>query len=770
MKNLKRIQSGLFLICLLLSLPAFSQNMETMYIEKIAGSIVFPEQCSPDDMVIIINSSLPDLKFESNMLPVEEFIVIHNEKDNQYIICHEKIKFKLTVSGPNLQSEDIDIFDMEKPLALRITANTAKGVVNIITNPRNATVIFPELDNLVLSSNQPIKNNSGKYRVKIVKAQYKNVDTTIVIPRDAEKTYNIELVPLFSRIKLDLRTSDNSTFLKAPVLWIDSVKIELEGLIKPGQNMRNFWDDIEYLKFYEGNIVPLTEGIHKIKIEAESYIPYETTVQAKNGKLHNISVTLEPIFGYLTFVDKQFSEGATILINNKEIGKVPMFKVKSKVGTHKIRFIKPGYIPLEEEYTVQVAENKITDIDVVMQVARKITFETNPASAEVLMDGNRIGFTPVSSLVNAGTHEILIRKSGYATEKITKDISDKTPAEENVKFNLRQVNPLSIDSEKDGLAILLEGKNENQNIAIENTFTTPASIPLPYGKYEISLLDNKKTVYKSTINHQPQIAKRGKLPNYSRSSFRLLEGSIGFDQGDIKLTAVKKLSDITNFEASFGRIHVFPGSGLSSALLNVDYQLYDLKSPKAIDDKKQEFQLNDTIFHTIAPNFFFLNWDWRVGGAVLRQFDVNLIGRVKYTPGLKIMDQNISKLTDVDMLSYFYGIELSTRISGLNVCFRYGRQTNNGKINLWDAKNKKYWGTIDLDNQDKNVASIGISFAGKVSKSNQMLRLWHKPLLDPAKKKIRIKEEKPIKTEQPETSEPKLLDKIKFWKKTDKTE
>lgn len=768
MKNLKRIQSGLFLICLLLSLSVFSQNMETMYIEKIAGSIVFPEQCTPDDMVILINSSLPNLKFESNMLPAEEFIVIHNEKENQYIICHEKIKFKLTVSGPNLQSEDIDIFELDKPLAYRITANTAKGVVNILTNPRNATVIFPELDNLVLSTNQPIKNNSGKYRVKIVKAQYKNVDTIIVIPRDAEKTYNIELVPLFSRIKLDIRTADNTAFLKAPVLWIDSLKIELEALLKPGQNLRNFWDDVEYLKFYEGNIVPVTEGIHKVKIEAESYIPYETTVQAKNGKLHNISVNLEPIFGYLTFVDKQFAEGATILINSKEIGKVPMFKVKSKVGTHKVRFIKPGYVPSEEEYTIQVAENKITDIDVTMQVARKITFETTPVAAEVVMDGNRIGFTPVSALVNAGNHEILIRKSGFATEKITKEISEKTPDEENVKFDLRPVNQLNIDSESDGLAIVLEGRKENKNIAIENTFTTPASIPLPYGKYGISLIDNKKTVYKSTINHLPQITKRGKLPNYSRSSFRVLEGSIGWKQGTNNLIDVKKLSDITNFEASFGRIHIFPNSGLSTALLNVDYQLYDLKSPKAIDDKNQAVQLNDTIFHTIAPNFFFLNWDWRIGGSVLRQLDVNLIGRAKFTPGLEILEQNIPKLTDVKMQNYFYGLEVSTRISGINMFFRYGRQITNGKINLWNATDKKYNGTIDLGKQEKNVTSIGISLSGKVSKSNQMLRLWHKPLLDPAKRKTRIKEEKPAKQEPLEQSGPKLLDKLKFWKKTNK--
>jgi len=139
--NLKPI---LLLIGILVNTWSFSQNMQTMYIEKIdASSIVFPAECTPEDLIIVINSSIPDLKFESNLIPSDEFYVNYNESENQYIICHEKIKFKLTVSGPNLQSEDIDIFDIEKSPAFRITANTAKGTVNIITNPRNATVIFP---------------------------------------------------------------------------------------------------------------------------------------------------------------------------------------------------------------------------------------------------------------------------------------------------------------------------------------------------------------------------------------------------------------------------------------------------------------------------------------------------------------------------------------------------------------------------------------------------------------------------------------------------
>lgn len=742
MKTKKNLKLFLVTLGVTTCLQLFGQNIATMYVEKIdAGSIVFPAECTPEDMVIVINSSIPDLKFESNIVPSDEFYVFRNETENQYFICHEKTKFKLTVSGPNLQSEDIDIFDIDLPHAYRISANTAKGIVNIITNPRNATIIFPELNNQALSTNQPISNVSGKYKVSIVKAQYKTVDTTIIIPRDAEKTYNIDLIPLFSRLKLDLTKDDTTKFLTAPVMWIDSSKLELDALVKPGVNQRSFFDDVEFNRFYEGNIIPVTDGIHKIKLQADGYVPYEKTVEVKSGKLYNLPIRLESIFGYLTFADKQFAEGATVYVDGQKIGQVPLFKVKTKIGIHKVRFEKSGYVPLSEENEVVVEEKKVTDFDVSMFVARKVTFETNPPYAEIVIDNNRIGFTPVTTIVNEGKHEILVRKGGFATEKFTKLINNSSPDDEIQKIELRAIYPLKIESERNGLQIDIKGLDQTQNVVLNEKYVTPASIPLPYGKYSVTLSDGTRKFYKGNINHNENIISRGKLPNYSRSTFHLLEGRIGFNQNDENIGSIKNITDIDNFEASFGRILVFPNTGLSSAIINTDYNVV---------------RTDSVNYKTLAPYFFFLNWDWRLGGSVLRQLDVNLLGRARYTPGIKFTGVNIPGLTDVEMQSYFYGFEVSSRLSYFNLNFRFGRQINIGKLNFWDEAQKSYFeeGT-DTERIDKWIGSIGFTLNGKVYKSNNMLRLWQNPIIDPMKKKTKkVKEEK---------SENNFFNKLKFW-------
>jgi hypothetical protein len=695
------------------SICGFAQNMEKPLIEPMENcGIVIPEQCTPEDMIIVINSSIPNLRFESNMLPDSAFKVIYYKQTNQYIICHPRIMFLLTVSGPNLQSSDIEFFNIDSTkTCYRISANMTTGTVRINTTPSNATVTFRDLRDQVLSTDDPITLSSGNYRVNIVKPQYRSIDTVIVIPSNAEKTYNIDFVPLFARIKLDVNSIDKSPFFKPPVIWIDSIGIEL-------RDPRKFSEGVEFLNFYEGNIIPLRQGTHNVKIEAEGYVPYKTTINTKNGEVFTLSQRLEPIFGFITFDDKQLSEGATIFVDNDSIGLIPLFKKKIKVGKHTIRIKKTGFISSEPEYKVTVNENQNTDLSISMTISRKISFETEPSNAGVFMDDNRVGFTPCSVLVGDSAHVFIIRKNGFASEKFIKDINELTPNEEIVKLKLRTLFPLIINGEEEGPSVKLKGIAELQNIETDSTAKIPASVQLPYGKYEISLLRENKTVYKSTINHSSEILKRGKLPNYSRSSFHLLSGS--FENKD-------------NYEVSFGRFVVIPGSGLSTSIVNADFNLVNVKADSG-------YYSIDYSFKTLSPYIFFLNWDWRIGGSVFRQLDINFLGRAKYTPGLKVIAQHIPGYTDVEMQNYFYGIEISTRLSYVNVFFRYGRQINKGSIHYWDLTREEFSKDNFLIDESRNIAAIGITFNGKVSRSNNMLRLWHKPLFDLALRKSPKKE------------------------------
>ncbi len=697
----KLITYAIISILLSVNISSIAQNMEMLLIEQVNdNSVIIPEQCSPEDLIVVISSSIPDLKFESNMLSDEDFKVTYLADLNQYVICHEKTKFILSISGSNFQSEDIKIHDLDVSHVYRITVNIAKGTVNIVTNPNNATVLFLSLDNAVFSSSKPITNITGKYEIRIVKADYQTLDTVITIPRDEVYTYNFDLKPLFSPVKLDLKSYNNAKFETPPIIWIDSIRISLDALVNPTANVKSFFNGVEFYSLYEENIIPIFEGNHKIRVECENYKPFESFIYTKIGQTYDLDIILESVFGYLTIIDELNSEGAKVFLNDQFIDYLPIFKLKATVGDNRIRVEKPGYIAAEDEFIVNVLEGENTDLYIDMEVSRKVTFVSKPHKAQVFINDERLGFTPVSKLLAAGYHDILIKKSGYSSQKFIKHIDERSEIiDDTISISLLLNYPLSIISEEKDLEITLDPINHS-NLEITIDSKTPSEILVPYGQYQLTLSDKGGTTFKGIINHNDKRKQNIIIPSYSRTSFTAITADF---------------INTNNYEISLGRSAMFPNSGLSTSIVNIKYY---------------NFEVDNIEYKTIIPYVFLLNWDWRLGGSILRQLDVCVLGRVGWTPGMQIVDFHLDdNYYDATMWNYFYGIEISSRISYINLNCKIGKQIYNGTVNIWDKNESKYTGNGHNVNVDNFVVSLGVTIGGNVFKSNNMLRLWRKPFV-----------------------------------------
>ena len=410
---------------------------------------------------------------------------------------------------------------------------------------------------------------------------------------------------------------------------------------------------------------------------------------------------MEPVYGYITFIDEMNAEGAKIYINDQLVDSVPAFKIKARVGANKVRFEKPGFITPEDEYVVYVKEDENTDFSISMEVSRKVTFVTTPSRAEVFINDERVGFTPYTTLLAAGYHNILLKKSAYSSQKLVKYIDERSSIlSDTVKVKLLIKYPLKINSEKEGLDIKLIPL-DYKNLELNYSAKTQGEILVPYGHYELSLVDNGKITFKGKIDHNENRKQDRIIPSYSKTSFTYLTGD--FISSD-------------NYQASFGRACLFPAAGLSTSLVNV--QVYN-------------FNINNVEYKTLIPYVFLLNWEWRLGGSILRQLDVCVLGSVKWTPGLKIFDFHLDdEYYDASMWNYFYGIEISSRISFFNANIKIGKQMFNGTVNIWDNTTEEYDAAreipVDVDNF---IISVGVTITGKVFKSNNMLRLWRKPFV-----------------------------------------
>jgi hypothetical protein len=309
-----------------------------------------------------------------------------------------------------------------------------------------------------------------------------------------------------------------------------------------------------------------------------------------------------------------------------------------------------------------------------------------------------MGFTPLTQMMHAGYHNIQFKKSGYSSVRFIKHIDESSGEEETFHQVLLPSYPLNIVSEKEGLDIELLPL-DNKTIEIEGQYKTSDEILTPYGNYELTLKDDGRQTFKGKIKHRETRNQNLVVPSYSRTSFQYLTGDF---------------VNIENFEASFGRSAIFPNSGLSTSLINVQYNV---------------FEINEVKYETITPFVFLLNWDWRLGGSIFNQLDVCVLGRVKWSPGLKITNFHLSDdYYDASMWSYFYGIEISSRINYFNLHIKIGKQIMTGEVSVWDTENEEYYTEGHPFNLDNFIISIGFTLNGKVYKNNNMLRLWKKPL------------------------------------------
>ena len=75
----------------------------------------------------------------------------------------------------------------------------------------------------------------------------------------------------------------------------------------------------------------------------------------------------------------------------------------------------------------------------------KVSIEA-PVGAEVYVDGNYIGIIPISFAKKAGTHEIIVRKSGCQTRSYTIQVDD---AEEDIGYSFSELTPIAEENKEE---------------------------------------------------------------------------------------------------------------------------------------------------------------------------------------------------------------------------------------------------------------------------------------------------------------------------------
>jgi len=165
--------------------------------------------------------------------------------------------------------------------------------------------------------------------------------------------------------------------------------------------------------------VEIMSGEHDIEVRLAGYNAWTSKVLVEADKPQQLpDVALTQADGRVEVASNP-SE-ATVSVDGEFRGRTPLAIRLSPGRTHRVAFSKPGYESATRELSVAADSGRKLQIDLTPQYGEIEVTSTPPA--EVFVDGERRGSTPVTLALTSISHAIEVRQAGYAVER-----SDLTP-------------------------------------------------------------------------------------------------------------------------------------------------------------------------------------------------------------------------------------------------------------------------------------------------------------------------------------------------------
>ncbi|MBR1538795.1 MAG: PEGA domain-containing protein, partial [Bacteroidales bacterium] len=611
----------------------------------------------------------------------------------------------------------------------------AAYTVSIHTVPERA-IIYVDQNTGMLADKFQMKE--GKHYIRIEKNGFERLDTTIFVPRnprDADLYHRIELKPTFALLSVDIKSEEGLIFNGDATLDISGRQIEMRP-----SSLKSFDVDqeVSYYSLYEGNLIPLHPGQYVIRAESDGFKVNVQNFTLEKGQTLHMDFVLSAIYGMLSVQDAENAAGASVFIDEKEVGQVP-FNGRIKTGHHTLRVEKDGFVSEHPTYEFDIEEGKENLVNLSMKRFTTYHFTSDPAYCKVYVDGALAGTTPLKVQLAEGLHQFQYEKAGYfpVTEEFATDVS---VAEKEYRINMNKTFPLTITSDEDSLRITVTKGSGNNKITYVDNVKTPATVELPVSK---SLYRIKLTRGNLTKAYDGYFWFRGKrdhikLLSYSKENFRMFGVNYYLKRPAPMLVDSKYDKPFQRIgEVTLAELMLFPG--LTTCAVKgaffwpTDTQKHfhypaNAAGQYALEPGDENYQ--DVTFLP-ALTVLFLNEEFRLGGALHNNVDIDLLATYSWYPNLS----KIAPFTHVSGHDIFLGGEISSRIPIFNVNIKAGLQAFYGQANICRPNGVVKSSAAVQErfvvepykvpyNDAQFVISVGIKLGTRDSKGNNILRVF----------------------------------------------
>jgi len=126
------------------------------------------------------------------------------------------------------------------------------------------------------------------------------------------------------------------------------------------------------------------------------------------GRAQTVQLTPQPIYGSAS-VDSDLMD-AEIWIDGKQYGVTPNVVERLLVGSHTLVLKKSGYADLQQQFSVE--EGKEASLLVKLPTGRSVQFTSEKPGMQIIVDGKKLGTTPLTAVVGIGHHSVSAMRGG----------------------------------------------------------------------------------------------------------------------------------------------------------------------------------------------------------------------------------------------------------------------------------------------------------------------------------------------------------------------
>ena len=156
----------------------------------------------------------------------------------------------------------------------------------------------------------------------------------------------------------------------------------------------------------------LRSGEYILILEAEGYYPLNQDLTIGEDQNQYYTIELLRLPGHLQVETGQVT-GADIFIDNVARGKAPVTIRDIPYGQHLVKVVADRYFPVEETIMINGMDLE-QSINITLRPAwADVSFSSQPDSAEIFIDDELVGHTPLTAEVLEGKHTLRIKLTGH---------------------------------------------------------------------------------------------------------------------------------------------------------------------------------------------------------------------------------------------------------------------------------------------------------------------------------------------------------------------